>query len=105
MFGGSNVGAYYQTLARGASMGVDTANFNASTAGRKSQAQRAMQDRILQANMAGYEISNIEKQVTTNKIRIAMTSKDIDLQRNQIDQAKEIEDFLRQKYSNADLYS
>jgi hypothetical protein len=105
MFGGSNVGAYYQALARSASTTVGEATYNASTAGRKAQAQRAMQDRILQANMAGYEISSIDKQVTANKIRIALASKDIDVQQNQIDQAKEVEDFLRQKYSNVDLYS
>ncbi|OCK76022.1 hypothetical protein K432DRAFT_429013 [Lepidopterella palustris CBS 459.81] len=104
-FGGSNIGAYYQAMARGAGMAVSDASYQAGVAGRKSQAMRALQDRILQANMAGYEIASIDKQVTANRIRIAMASKDIDIQQKQIDQMHEIEDFLRQKYSNKDLYS
>ncbi|GFF58704.1 hypothetical protein IFM46972_11182 [Aspergillus udagawae] len=105
MFGGSNLGAYYQAIARGASMAVSNASFQAGAAGRRSQALRALQDRILQANMAGYEISNIDKQITTSKVRIALASKDIDVQQKQIDQAREMEDFLRQKYSNTALYA
>ncbi|GFF26065.1 hypothetical protein IFM61606_09624 [Aspergillus udagawae] len=86
MFGGSNLGAYYQVIARGASMAVSNASFQAGVARWRLQALRALQDRILQANMAGYEISNINKQITTSK-------------------AREMEDFLRQKYLNTVLYT
>ncbi|GIC94464.1 putative Insecticidal toxin complex protein TccB2 [Aspergillus udagawae] len=91
MFGGSNLGAYYQVIARGASMAVSNASFQAGVARWRLQALRALQDRILQANMAGYEISNIDKQITTSK--------------KQINQAREMEDFLRQKYLNTVLYA
>jgi hypothetical protein len=104
-FGGQNIGSQYSAIARGLQMGVSQADYMAATAGRKSQAIRTLQERILQANMAGYEISNIDKQVTTSKIRVAMANKDIELQQKQIDQAHEVEDFLQQKYSNAGLYS
>ncbi|GFF60478.1 hypothetical protein IFM51744_10344 [Aspergillus udagawae] len=86
MFGGSNLGAYYQVIARGASMAVSNASFQAGVARWRLQALRALQDRILQANMAGYEISNIDKRITTSK-------------------AREMEDFLRQKYLNTVLYA
>jgi len=104
-YGGNNLGAYYSAIARELNMGVSDISYEAGTAGRKSQSQRALQDRILQANAAGYEISSIDKQATVNKIRIALANKDIDVQQKQIDQMHEIEDFLRQKYSNVELYS
>jgi len=103
--GGSNLGAFFQALARGESLKVSDANYQGSVSARKSQSMRALQDRILQANMAGHDIVSIDKQVTTSKIRIAMAAKDIDIQQKQIDQAHEVEDFLQQKYSNKELYS
>lgn len=85
-------------------MAVDSANYQSSAAGQKSQYQRALQDWYLQANTAGFEISSIDKQITGANIHIALANKDILMQQTQIDQAKEIDGFLQQKYSNAELY-
>jgi hypothetical protein len=60
-FGGLNIGAEYSAIARALSMQVSSSSYQASTAGRKSQAQRALQERILHANAARYEISAIDK--------------------------------------------
>ncbi len=77
----------------------------AESAGTKAMAQRSLNDRLLQANIAGYEISSIDKQIIANKIRVAMASNDIDMQQTAIDQAQEISDFYNSKYSTAELYS
>src|SRR5439155_495952 len=63
------------------------------------------QDRVQQANVAGYEVKNIDKQVLTQQIRINMAQQEITNQQKQIDNASEVEDFLRNKYTNTDLYS
>ncbi|KAK1807097.1 hypothetical protein LTR12_018562, partial [Friedmanniomyces endolithicus] len=72
---------------------------------QKSQYQRAVQDRILQANTAGYEASNIDKQIVVAKIHLALAEKEIEIQQQQIDSAQVVSNFLRSKYTNADLYS
>ena len=104
-WGASNMAMLMDSVAKGLSMGVDNLNYQSSMAGTKSQYQRALQDRILQANAAGYEISSIDKQITAAQIRLDIANKDIELQQNQIDQAQEVNDYLLSKYSNAELYS
>jgi hypothetical protein len=103
--GPENIGRYISAVSRGLNIGASILNYEASTAGRKAQMLLVIQDRILQSNAAGYKISGIDKQITASKIRIAVASKDIDIQQKIIDQANNIEDFLRQKYSNTELYS
>ena len=77
----------------------------ASRASRKAGFLRQLQDRVQQANSAGYEIKNIDKQALTQQIRINITQQEITNQQKQIDNAQEMEDFLRNKYTNKELYS
>jgi hypothetical protein len=104
-FGPSNLAALSSAIAKGLSIGVENLNFQASSAGRKAQSQRMLQDRILQANAAGYETSSIDKQITAAKIRIGMASAEIDQLQTQINQSREAEEFLHSKYTNSELYS
>jgi hypothetical protein len=104
-WGPPNSGAAISAIARGIGVTAGELQYLSAVAGRKAQAQRALSDRLQAANAAGYEISSIDKQITTSQIRAAMASKDIEVQQKQIDQAQEVEDFLRSKYTNADLYS
>ncbi|KAK0817903.1 hypothetical protein LTR02_017008, partial [Friedmanniomyces endolithicus] len=57
------------------------------------------------ANTAGYEASNIDKQIVVAKIHLALAEKEIEMQQQQIDSAQAVSSFLRSKYTNADLYS
>ena len=59
----------------------------------------------MQANIAGFEIKNIDKQMLTQQIRINIANQEITNQQKQIDNAKEVEDFLRNKYTNQELYA
>jgi Tc toxin complex TcA C-terminal TcB-binding domain len=104
-FGPGNMGALISAMARAKAIDVAWIGFQSSNAGLMAQSQRSLQDRILQANNAGYEISSIDKQITSANIKIAMASKDIDLQQLQIDQAQEITNFLNSKYTNTELYT
>jgi hypothetical protein len=56
---------------------------------RRGVAKRALSDRPLQAKMAGYEISSIDKQITASKIHLGIAEKDIEMQKGAIDQAAE----------------
>jgi hypothetical protein len=80
-------------------------SFQSGRASRKGGFLRQLQDRVQQANVAGYEIKNIDKQILTQQIRINISSQEITNQQKQIDNAQEVEEFLRNKYTNEELYS
>lgn len=103
-FGGSNLGSLTQGIARWMQTDAAEHTFASSSAGKKGGFTRAMQERILQANTAGREIKQIDKQITTQEIRIQIANIDINNQQQQIDNALEIEDFLKNKYTNEELY-
>ncbi|KAK4161538.1 hypothetical protein QBC43DRAFT_243388 [Cladorrhinum sp. PSN259] len=103
--GPSCLAAATSAAARVLSFLQDQRNFEASMASRKGQHQRALQERVLQANAAGYEITGIDKQITAAKIRMAIAQKEIAAQQQTMTQNNELFDFLRQKYSNKDLYA
>jgi hypothetical protein len=66
---------------------------------------KQLQDRVYQANVAGYEISNVDKQIETQNQRITIMEQDITQQQKFIDNASETLDFLKTKYTNDALYS
>jgi hypothetical protein len=103
-FGGSNLGSATQAVARANQVVVGNRTFSSTNAGRKANFLRQLQDRVQQANTAGYEIKNIDKQILTQQIRINIASQEITNQQKQIDNAQEVEEFLRNKYTNQDLY-
>ena len=104
--GGSNLGNATQAVARGLQIVCRRNRHSQSTnAGRKAGFLRQLQDRVQQANIAGYEIKNIDKQILTQQIRINIAEQEITNQQKQIDNAQEVEEFLRNKYTNQDLYS
>jgi hypothetical protein len=104
-FGGSNLSGATSAIARGVSIRSNELNFQAGKASRKAIALRSLNDRLQQANIAGFEISNIDKQILAAKVRVAMARRDIDVQQKQIDQMRESEEFLSSKYTNAELYT
>lgn len=104
-FGGSNMGASHQATARVLQIFSNDLSYQSSNAGRKAGLLRQLQDRVQQANVAGYEIKNIDKQRLTQQIRIAIANQEITNQQQQIDNAQAVEDFLRSKYTNQELYT
>ncbi len=79
-------------------------SFESSNAAKKGGYQRALQERIQQANAAGYELKQIDKQITAQQIRIDIANKEINNHQKQIDNANEVEEFLKNKYTNEELY-
>ncbi|WP_154724325.1 neuraminidase-like domain-containing protein [Thiothrix nivea] len=102
---GQMFGNATQAVARGLQVRASDISFGSSNAGKKGGLTRVLQDRIMQANSAGYELMNIDKQITTQQIRLAMAQWELETQQKQIDHAQEIEDFLQNKYTNRELYA
>lgn len=74
-------------------------------ASRKAGLIRQFQERVLQANSAGYELEVLDTQIATHMVRMAIVDKDILLQQKQIDTALAEDNFLRTMYTSTELYS
>ncbi len=94
-----------QALAHGLQIVAGILSHESSSASRKAGFLRQFQERVQRANTAGYEIKNIDKQILTQQIRIAIANQEITNQQKHIDNAQEVEEFLRTKYTNQELYS
>jgi hypothetical protein len=103
--GGTMLGNAAQSVARYMQIDASDQSSQSSQASRKAGFLRQLQDRVLQANIAGFEIKNIDKQILTQNIRINIANQEITNQQKQIDNTKEVEDFLRNKYTNQELYA
>ncbi|EPS35312.1 hypothetical protein H072_11353 [Dactylellina haptotyla CBS 200.50] len=73
-------------------------------AGRKANLVRQLQERRFQANTAGMDIKNCDRQIEAQKIRLQGIDHEIALQAQQQKDAKEVDDFLNQKYTKQALY-
>ncbi|KAF5629911.1 PA14 domain protein [Fusarium tjaetaba] len=82
-----------------------TRNFEAGRASRKGQLIKQLQDRRLQANQAGYEIMVTDKSIESQRIKIEMAEADISMAKQQIEDLTEMDEHLRNKYTNEALYS
>ncbi|PGT56989.1 neuraminidase-like domain-containing protein [Bacillus thuringiensis] len=94
-----------QAVARGLQVHASDLSFASSNAGKKGGFTRALQERIFQANAAGYELKQIDKQITAQEIRIDLANQEITNQQQAIDNANEVEEFIKNKYSNEELYT
>ncbi|MBO9202543.1 MULTISPECIES: Tc toxin subunit A-related protein [Niastella] len=103
-FGGQHVGAALAAAARGVQTYANKLQFESGAAAKKTGFLRQRQDWILQANTAGNELMQIDKQIITAKIRIAISEKELQHHKMQVEQAREMQDYLAGKYTNQELY-
>jgi hypothetical protein len=104
-FGGTNLGQLTQAISKVVQLSAGHLSHQASSAAKKGGFLRALQDRVMQANAAGYEIKQIDRQILSQKIRIAIANLEISNHEKQIENTREIEEFLKNKYSNEELYT
>lgn len=103
--GGSHFGNASNALSKIAQIYSSQSSFESSHAAKKGGFQRAYQDRIQQANTAGFELKQIDKQITAQKIRIEIANQEINNQQQLMENALEVEDFLKNKFTNEELYT
>ena len=77
---------------------------SASVAAKTASYERRADDWMLQSNLAARELMQIGRQVISSLIREQITRHEYESLKKQIEQAKEIDQFLRDKFSNVELY-
>ncbi|MDP2521270.1 neuraminidase-like domain-containing protein [Neptunomonas phycophila] len=105
IFGGSQLGAAANAIARGLRLAGQLQSDAASKSATIASYIRREQDWALQAKLAAKEIIQIDKQITSAQIREQSARKELDNHKKQIENAKEVEQFLQNKFSGYELYN
>ncbi len=66
--------------------------------------RRRAQDWQLQVDQANKELEGLEKQIAAAQVRVAIAASDLANQKLQMNQNREILEFMQQKYTNRELY-
>ena len=80
---------------------IDRMGAHASTIGSYARRQ---DDWNFQAQQATNEIAQIEKQILANKVRLAIAERELENQELQIEQSQAVDEYMRSKYTNQQLY-
>jgi Tc toxin complex TcA C-terminal TcB-binding domain/Neuraminidase-like domain/Salmonella virulence plasmid 28.1kDa A protein len=104
-WGPENFGKAAQAFARAMKMVADDHTYNSTSSSRKATNIKQYQERVQQANNAGYELLNINTQIVAQQTRIDTANQEIANQTAVIANAQGTLDFLKNKYTNDDLYA
>jgi|GEM_PF-1020687 len=103
-FGGTNLGsvlnagaAFWSTLER-------IATHQANRSAQVGQYQRRQDEWVFQSRLALREVQQIRKQIFAAEIRRDIAAKELDNHKKQIKNAEETDRFMREKYTNRELY-
>ena len=86
-------------------LGVSLSNSAAGMTNRQAEYQRRQDEWTHQANLATIELKQIDQQSTAAQIRLAIAEQELRNHDQQIGNAKETDQFLRNKFTNQDLFS
>ncbi|KAI9771436.1 MAG: hypothetical protein M1840_002056 [Geoglossum simile] len=104
-WGPPNIAKGIQGAAKAYQMVADWLSHQSSNVSRAQNYVKQNMARVKEANTAGHEVKAIDKQIVTQQVRIAVHQQDITNQQKQIDNAQEVEDFLKDKYTKTELYT
>lgn len=74
-------------------------------ASRKGQMIRQLQERRLQANLAGHDVKHMDKEIAVHKVKLAICESEIRAQEIQIERSSQVQEWHRTKYTNEKLYA
>lgn len=94
---GSAVGDFFQLLAANAS-------YQGGRSATISGHQRRFDDWAFQSNLAAKELEQIDSQIIAGDLRVAIAKQEVVNHQRQMTNAAEVDDFMRNKFSNAELY-
>jgi len=103
-YGGSNIAGGMGGIARFFHASASDATSRGGMATKMAAYIRREQEWTLQANLAAREIVQLDKQITAAEIRIQSAKKELANHKQQIENAAAVERFLREKFSNQELY-
>ena len=104
VFGGTGLTKNMQTAADVLDHLASRTSQDASIAGRTASYQRRADEWKLQANLAARELMQIGRQIISSLIREQIARHEYETVKKQIEQAREIDQFLRDKFTNEELY-
>ena len=103
-FGGSNLGAYYNSFGSWFRNQSLVSTYKASKLSTDAGHDRRWDDWKLQERLAKKELKQVERQIIAAEVRLALAEKERDNHAIQLDQSREVNDFLSDKFSNKELY-
>ncbi|MEA2163477.1 MAG: hypothetical protein QOK37_1604 [Thermoanaerobaculia bacterium] len=102
--GGSNKGASGEAHGRLMETVAAIMNMESLAIGRMAEYTRRQDEWSLQSQLATKELKQIDQQLAAAEIRLAMAEQELRNHDQQIDNARETDQFLRGKFTNQDLY-
>ena len=103
-FGGKQLSFAASTSAKVLSFLSSIHSFEGAQAAKIGSYVRREQDWALQANLAAKEIIQLDKQITSADIKIQISEKELSNHKKQIENSKQVEQYLKDKFTNQELY-
>jgi hypothetical protein len=103
-FGGKNIGSALQATSRALSFIASLHSHEANMASIQGVWARRSDDWRLQAELAQKELDQIDKQILAAQIRLAIAEQEVKNHDLQTENARAVDDYLRHKYTNQELY-
>jgi hypothetical protein len=103
-YGGSNVASGVQAFGASSGTGASMLSARANLNATRGAYQRRFDEWKLQERLAAKELEQIDRQITAAEIRQAIGEKELQDHNRQIEDAKEVDTYMRGKYTNQDLY-
>ncbi|MDJ0803395.1 MAG: neuraminidase-like domain-containing protein [Desulfobacterales bacterium] len=104
-FGGSNLGHIHEAMANTYRVNSIRSANSAQAAQVAASYERRQEDWDLQVDLAEAELKELDKRIAAAEIRVAMAQSDLQTHMQQVEQAKEIAEFTKDKYTNRQLYN
>lgn len=103
-YGGQNIGLALNAIGQAAQMLAANASFQGNRSGMIAGHQRRYDEWILQSNLAARELAQIDRQILAAEIRVDLANKELQQHERQRSNASDIDAFLREKFTNTELY-
>lgn len=103
-FGGSNLGASESAKARRFSQRATRHTYEANRSSTQASNERRLNEWIFQKTVAEKEIQQIKKQILASQIRKQIAGQELANHEQQLENALQVEDFYRNKYTQEELY-
>lgn len=103
-FGGQNLAGAANATASVFQMFADAALTGGARASRLAEFIMRAHNWKLEANLASREVARIDKDLAVARVREAISTKERDNHLQQIEENEKVEEFLRTKYTNRELY-
>lgn len=103
-WGGSNIMSYMGAIAQAFAMDAQTATHEAGKALTESGYERRQEEWDFQAAQAIAELAQLQKQITAADIRVSLAEQELKNHDLQVENSKSVDEFMRSKYTNQELY-